>query len=82
MPIGYVKWFNDKKGYGFIASHEIDGDIFVHFSAIVMSGYKTLQSDMTVDFELVKTARGYLAQGVRPAGQVVAQPDSDIALAA
>ncbi|HYV98772.1 MAG TPA: cold-shock protein [Gemmatimonadaceae bacterium] len=51
MARGTVKWFNDAKGYGFI-SQEDGEDVFVHFSSIEMSGYKTLAEGQTVEFEL------------------------------
>lgn len=66
MKQGYVKWFNDAKGYGFIACADAAGDIFVHFSAIIMSGYKSLETDMKVAFELVETPKGLMAQNVQP----------------
>jgi len=50
MPIGKVKWFNDAKGYGFIETTE-GKDIFVHYSAIVKEGFKTLAEGQEVSFE-------------------------------
>lgn len=50
---GTVKWFNAEKGYGFIANDEGGNDVFVHFSAITGSGYKTLTEGQKVNFELV-----------------------------
>ena len=55
--IGKVKWFNNEKGYGFIKYKEYD-DIFVHYSAINIDGYKTLKSDELVQFELITTPKG------------------------
>ncbi len=66
MKQGYVKWFNDAKGYGFIACADAAGDIFVHFSAIIMSGYKSLETDMKVAFDLIETPKGLMAQNVQP----------------
>lgn len=66
MSTGRVKWFSDSKGYGFISTPEVDEDVFVHFSSIAMDGFRTLKPDMDVDFELVRTDKGYLAQLVRP----------------
>jgi len=60
---GTVKWFNDKKGFGFIEK-EAGGDIFVHFSAIDMSGFKTLAEGDRVSFEVVETNRGPAAKNV------------------
>ena len=51
MAKGTVKWFNAEKGYGFIANEEGGDDVFVHFSAIVMDGYKRLREGQAVTFE-------------------------------
>ena len=51
MAKGTVKWFNAEKGYGFIASEEGGADVFVHFSAVVMDGYKRLREGQAVTFE-------------------------------
>jgi CspA family cold shock protein len=48
---GTVKWFNNAKGYGFVTSDGSDQDIFAHYSAIVMSGYKTLKAGQSVTFD-------------------------------
>lgn len=65
MPAGKVKWFNDAKGYGFIETP--DGkDIFVHYSAIVREGYKTLAEGQEVTFEIVDGAKGPQAANVSP----------------
>jgi len=64
MAKGKVKWFNSEKGYGFIESE--DGtDVFVHFSAINMDGYKTLDEGMEVEFEVIDGAKGPQASDVR-----------------
>lgn len=60
-----VKWFNNEKGYGFI-QYEDNEDIFVHYSAIIIDGYKTLEEDQIVKFELVETAKGLQAINVTP----------------
>ncbi|MFQ5888965.1 MAG: cold-shock protein [Gemmatimonadota bacterium] len=64
MPRGRVKWFNEAKGYGFI---EVEGapDVFVHYSAIVMEGYKTLVEGAEVEFEIREGERGPQAANVR-----------------
>jgi len=63
MEKGRVKWFNNKKGYGFI--ERADGsDIFVHFSAIAEEGYKTLKEGQDVEFEVVEGANGPQASNV------------------
>ena len=59
MPKGRVKWFNDTKGYGFIEQEQGE-DVFVHFSAIQMDGFKTLAEGQPVEFEL-KTGEKRLA---------------------
>jgi CspA family cold shock protein len=60
---GKVKWFNDKKGYGFIAQE--DGrDVFVHFSNVKMDGYKSLAEGMEVEFEIVDGPKGPQAVNV------------------
>ena len=63
---GKVKWFNAEKGYGFIVSEE-GKDVFVHFSAIVSDGYKTLDEGQEVEFEVENGERGQLAKNVRKA---------------
>jgi len=65
MKTGRVKWFNSSKGYGFIAQEDGD-DIFVHFTAILMEGYKSLSEGMEVTFELADGAKGLQALNVCP----------------
>ena len=60
---GTVKWFNDTRGYGFIARPEGD-DVFVHFSAIVTDGFRTLTEGDEVEFELAETENGLQASNV------------------
>ncbi len=63
MARGRIKWFNDAKGYGFI--EQSDGeDVFVHFSAINMEGFKTLTEGQEVEFELRQTEKGLQAANV------------------
>lgn len=64
MPRGRVKWFNDTKGYGFIELPDGSDDVFVHYSAINMSGFKTLAEGMEVEFELKQSERGLQAENV------------------
>ena len=61
--VGRVKWFNNEKGYGFIEYNDHE-DIFVHYSAILTEGYKTLVEGQYVDFELVRTDKGLQAKNV------------------
>ena len=63
MENGVVKWFNDKKGYGFIEK-ETGGDVFVHHTAITMDGFRTLAEGDRVTFEVEIGARGPAAQSV------------------
>ena len=63
MMIGRVKWFNNEKGYGFI-EYKQDEDIFIHYSAIEIEGYKTLSEGQYVEFELVRTDKGLQAKNV------------------
>lgn len=68
MPNGTVKWFNNAKGYGFILSAESGGDIFAHYSAINMDGYKTLKAGQEVQFDIVEGTKGIHAANIRPSG--------------
>lgn len=61
--IGKVKWFNDEKGYGFIEYNDKQ-DVFVHYSAVELDGYKTLSEGNIVQYELVETAKGLQAKKV------------------
>ena len=65
--LGTVKWFNQEKGYGFV---EVDGapdrDVFVHYSAIEVDGFKTLEQDQRVEFEIGEGPKGPQAEHVRP----------------
>ena len=64
MSFGTVKWFNDAKGFGFIAPEDGSDDIFVHFSAINTEGFRTLQEGQKVSFEVVQGPKGAQAAGV------------------
>ncbi len=61
---GTVKWFNDQKGYGFI-TRDAGEDVFVHHSAILMSGHRTLDEGQKVEFEIERGAKGLKAVNVR-----------------
>lgn len=60
---GRVKWFNDRKGFGFI-EYKDNIDIFVHYSSIILKGHKTLNEGDIVSFDLVETAKGLQAKNV------------------
>ena len=64
MPEGRVKWFNEKKGFGFIEKDDGE-DIFVHFSAIQDSGFKTLSEGQRVSFDVEKGKKGLAAANVK-----------------
>lgn len=64
MPIGTVKWFNDAKGFGFIEPEGGGEDVFAHFSAIQMDGFRTLKQGSKVRFEIVQGPKGQLAQNI------------------
>ncbi len=63
MSEGTVKWFNEQKGFGFIEDSE-GGDVFVHYSAIKSSGFKTLAEGQRVSFEVTKGKKGPAAENV------------------
>jgi CspA family cold shock protein len=65
MALGTVKWFNDAKGFGFIEPDDGGGDVFAHFSAVQMEGFRTLAQGSRVTFELVVGPKGNLAQDIR-----------------
>ena len=67
---GIVKWFNNEKGYGFI-EYKDNEDIFVHYSAIIKDGYKTLNQGDYVEFNLIETTKGLQAQHVQTINQAI-----------
>ncbi len=70
MVTGTVKWFNDAKGFGFIEPEGGGDDVFAHFSAIQMEGFRTLKQGGKVSYELVQGPKGQLAQNIVPADLV------------
>ncbi len=80
MALGTVKWFNDAKGFGFIEPDGGGADVFAHFSAVQMEGFRTLKQGARVSYELVQGPKGDLAHNIcalDAAGEpVVAAPAS------
>lgn len=66
MPSGRVKWFNNQKGFGFIEPESGGPDVFAHFSAIDMNGFKTLREGAQVDYEVSEGPKGLMATRIRP----------------
>ncbi len=78
MAIGTVKWFNDAKGFGFIEPVGGGADVFAHFSAVQMEGFRTLKQGSQVSYELVQGPKGDRAQNSRPVqtqGDEASAPD-------
>ncbi|MFI6578956.1 cold-shock protein [Nocardiopsis sp. NPDC050513] len=65
MAQGTVKWFNSEKGFGFIAVGNGEPDVFVHYSAIAGSGFRNLEEDQKVEFEIIQGPKGPQASDVR-----------------
>ncbi len=75
MTVGTVKWFNDAKGFGFIEPEGGGEDVFAHFSAVQMEGFRTLKQGGRVRFELVQGPKGQLAQNIAPLDEPLPQAD-------
>jgi CspA family cold shock protein len=69
MRLGTVKWFNNKKGFGFIVTSESQEDVFVHYSAIKGDGFRTLLKGTMVEFEVERGPKGLHANFVAPSGK-------------
>lgn len=76
MATGTVKWFNDAKGFGFIEPEGGGEDVFAHFSAIRMDGFRTLRQGGRVSFDLAQGPKGQLAQNICPLDAEVRAPES------
>jgi len=70
MALGTVKWFNDAKGFGFIQPEDGGNDVFAHFSAIQMEGFRTLKQGGRVSFDLIQGPKGQLAHNICTVGGV------------
>jgi CspA family cold shock protein len=66
MAQGTVKWFNAEKGFGFISQDDGGADVFCHFSAIQTNGYKSLEENQRVEFDVTQGKKGPQAENVRP----------------
>ncbi|WP_438952661.1 cold-shock protein [Porticoccus sp.] len=66
MPSGTVKWFNNAKGYGFILASDGVSDVFAHYSAINIEGYKTLKAGQEVSYDLAEGQKGLHASNIMP----------------
>ncbi|MBK6471108.1 MAG: cold-shock protein [Betaproteobacteria bacterium] len=82
MAYGTVKWFNDAKGFGFIEPEGGGADVFAHFSAVQMEGFRTLKQGGRVTYDLVQGPKGDLAQNIQPVpadqGAAVAPSETEI----
>jgi CspA family cold shock protein len=81
MLIGTVKWFNDAKGFGFIEPQGGGADVFAHFSAVQMDGFRTLKQGSLVTYELMRGPKGDLAQNIRPVGAQVPASEAVVSAA-
>jgi cold shock protein len=81
MAVGTVKWFNDAKGFGFIEPEAGGGDVFAHFSAVQMEGFRTLKQGSRVSYDLVQGPKGDLAQNIRPVDASALAPPGSISAA-
>ena len=66
MTTGTVKWFNADKGFGFITPDDNGPDVFAHFSAITASGYRSLEENQRVEFDVTQGQKGPQAENIRP----------------
>ena len=66
MAIGTVKWFNGEKSFGFISQEDGSADVFVHYSAIQSQGFRSLEENQKVEFDIAQGPKGLQAENVRP----------------
>ncbi|GAA2676884.1 MULTISPECIES: cold-shock protein [Actinoplanes] len=66
MATGVVKWFNADKGFGFITQDDGGADVFAHFSAIASSGFRSLDENQKVEFDVTQGQKGLQAENIRP----------------
>ncbi|WP_280091814.1 MULTISPECIES: cold shock domain-containing protein CspD [Pseudomonas] len=76
MASGKVKWFNNAKGYGFVNEEGKNDDLFAHYSAIQMDGYKTLKAGQAVTFDVIQGPKGLHAVNIRSASTAAPAPAS------
>ncbi len=69
MEIGKVKWFNNAKGYGFVVANGRNEDLFAHYSAIQMDGYRTLKAGQPVQFDIIQGPKGLHAVNIQAVGE-------------
>jgi cold shock protein len=81
MSTGQVKWFNNAKGFGFILPDEGGGDLFAHYSAITMDGYKTLKAGQAVSFDIIEGPKGLHATNIVAVQDLAEQDQAERALA-
>ncbi len=79
MAYGLVKWFNDAKGFGFIEPEGGGADVFAHFSAIQMDGFRTLKEGSRVSYDIVVGPKGSLAQNISPVPVPVLEAQAPVA---
>ena len=82
MENGKVKWFNNAKGYGFIVADGRTEDLFAHYSAIQMDGYRTLKAGQPVQFDIIQGPKGLHAINIQAAEASVASPSREEAMTA
>ncbi|UJJ31496.1 cold shock domain-containing protein CspD [Halopseudomonas maritima] len=78
MENGKVKWFNNAKGYGFIVANGRDEDLFAHYSAIQMDGYKTLKAGQPVQFDIIQGPKGLHAINIQSASEHASKKEDEI----